>query len=68
MSGFEASAAIRAREATRGTSRVPILALTAHVDRDTRRRCAESGMDACLAKPFTLGELQEALARVGAAR
>jgi PAS domain S-box-containing protein len=49
MDGFEAVRAIRAKEAD--GHRTPIIALTASVMEDERRRCVAAGMDAILAKP-----------------
>jgi CheY-like chemotaxis protein len=50
LSGYEATAAIRAYEgATRHT---PIIALTAGARREDRERCLAGGMDSYLAKPL----------------
>jgi len=56
MDGFEAAAAIRARERTEG-GHVPIVALTAHAMKGDRERCLDAGMDAYLAKPVSSEEL-----------
>ncbi|MEE2690827.1 MAG: ATP-binding protein [Pseudomonadota bacterium] len=61
MDGFEATRAIRVREAKMGEPQTPIVALTAHVaggDLEWR----EAGMNGYLTKPFTLLSLAHAIA------
>ncbi len=60
MDGFEATAEIRRREALSGRH-TPIVALTASVVEDGRRRCLAVGMDDYLAKPFTLEQMRAML-------
>jgi signal transduction histidine kinase/DNA-binding response OmpR family regulator len=57
LDGFAATRRIREMERTGGLPgldgrRVLILALTASLTREVRARCAEAGMDDCLAKPI----------------
>jgi two-component system sensor histidine kinase/response regulator len=61
MSGFEATAAIRARERSTGRH-IPILALTAHAMKGDRERCLAAGMDGYVAKPVQARELYQAIA------
>ncbi|HLK64373.1 MAG TPA: two-component regulator propeller domain-containing protein [Bryobacteraceae bacterium] len=60
MDGFEATAQIRQRE-TSGTTRVPIIALTAHAMHNHREQCLRSGMDGFLSKPVNFVELQRVI-------
>jgi signal transduction histidine kinase/DNA-binding response OmpR family regulator/HPt (histidine-containing phosphotransfer) domain-containing protein len=60
MDGFEATAEIRSREAPSGRH-TPIVALTASVVEDGRRRCLAVGMDDYLAKPFTIEQMKAML-------
>jgi PAS domain S-box-containing protein len=60
MDGFEATRAIRKREAARGDGRrVAIVALTANAMKGDRERCLECGMDGHISKPLSIGQLRE---------
>ncbi|MGH8603367.1 MAG: response regulator, partial [Gammaproteobacteria bacterium] len=61
MDGFEATAALRAKEIT--LPRVPIIALTANALEGDRERCLAAGMDDYIAKPFTQKEIAACLSR-----
>ena len=63
MGGFEATAAIRAREKNIGRH-LPIIAMTAHAMKGDRDQCLEAGMDDYVAKPFKIKELMNIIARL----
>jgi signal transduction histidine kinase/CheY-like chemotaxis protein len=63
MNGYDATREIRRRESGNGGSHVPIVALTASVLPEDRALCAEVGMDAYIAKPFSRRDLQQVLER-----
>jgi signal transduction histidine kinase/ActR/RegA family two-component response regulator len=62
VDGLEATRRIRAREASLGLPRIPVIALTANTAMADRAECRHAGMDQFLGKPFTERELLAALA------
>ena len=62
LDGYEATRAIRAREAETGRTRLKIVALTAHVVGAAASAWRDAGMDGVLHKPFTLSALARCLA------
>jgi PAS domain S-box-containing protein len=63
MDGYEATAAIRARERFTGRH-LPIIAMTAHAMKGDRERCLEADMDAYIVKPIRAQRLLETIAAV----
>jgi PAS domain S-box-containing protein len=61
MDGFEATRAIRGREA--GGRRTPIIAMTANAMQEDRQQCLEAGMDDFLSKPVASKALAATLNR-----
>jgi PAS domain S-box-containing protein len=59
MDGFETTADIRGQSGK--ISRIPIIAMTAHVMKGDRQRCLASGMDDYLSKPVTREKLDATL-------
>ena len=66
MDGFQATAAIRARERETGRH-VPIIAVTAHTRSASRDRCLAAGMDGYIEKPIQAGELYQTIEALCAA-
>jgi len=68
MSGYDATAAIRAWEEAHGRPRLPIIAMTAHAMASDAQRCLEAGMDGHIAKPIQVRALAATVSRHVAAR
>jgi two-component system, sensor histidine kinase and response regulator len=57
LDGYEATRRYRRREREKGSSRVPIIAVTAHALADEREKVLQAGMDDFLTKPIQLASL-----------
>jgi len=57
VNGFDATTQIREQEDP--NHRIPIIALTADVQKEAKNRCSAVGMDDYMSKPFTVLELKE---------
>ncbi len=60
MDGFEATAAIRAKEMLSG-KHIPIMAMTAHALKGDEERCIAAGMDGYISKPIRTNEMFTAI-------
>ncbi len=60
MDGFEACREIRKNE---GSSRIPIIAITANAMKGDRERCLAAGMDDYVSKPFKQDDLRVVIER-----
>jgi two-component system sensor histidine kinase/response regulator len=60
MSGFEATAAIRAHERAAG-GHTRIIAMTAHAMQGDRERCLAAGMDDYISKPISVSDLRRVI-------
>jgi two-component system, sensor histidine kinase and response regulator len=63
MDGFEATAAIRAKEKLSG-GRIPIVAMTAHAIKGDEEKCLAAGMDGYVSKPIQTVELFSVIERM----
>ena len=63
LDGFAATAEIRRREQN-GSSRLPIVAMTAHALKGDRERCLAAGMDGYIAKPLKFDLVQQEIERL----
>jgi signal transduction histidine kinase/ActR/RegA family two-component response regulator len=60
MDGYEATRRIR-EHADRAVRDLPVIAMTANVIKSERDRCLAVGMNACVAKPFEVEDLMDAI-------
>jgi PAS domain S-box-containing protein len=67
MDGYEALAAIRARERGEG-GHLPVVAMTAYAMRGDREHCLQAGFDGYVAKPIRAEQLWQTIAEVTAPR
>ncbi len=61
MDGYDATRAIRAKEALKPDTHLPVIAVTAHATAGDRERCLEAGMDDYLTKPVRADVLASTL-------
>ena len=60
IDGYEVTHFIRSKEAS-SDKHTPIVALTAHIGAESKKRCIEAGMNAVLSKPLTKAECVKVL-------
>jgi CheY-like chemotaxis protein/HPt (histidine-containing phosphotransfer) domain-containing protein len=63
MDGHELTRQIRVAEMKRGSTRTPVVAVTANAMKGEDERCLAAGMDAYLAKPVNMDQLRTTLER-----
>jgi PAS domain S-box-containing protein len=63
LDGIKATEAIRQWERDAGQARIPIIALTASAFETDQQRCFAAGMDDFMAKPFSIDDLSQMLAK-----
>ncbi len=64
MDGYATTREIRRREAARGLTPIPIVALTAHAFEEDKAACLAAGMDDYLSKPLSIEALDAVLRRI----
>jgi PAS domain S-box-containing protein len=65
LDGLSVARAIRAIEAGRGETRLPLIAVSANVAASDRKAALAAGMDDCLAKPLERAALARWIGRIG---
>lgn len=65
LDGYQTTKKIRELERAHALAATPIVALTAHVEEDHRKRAFDSGMNYYVSKPVTMEKLGESLTAVG---
>ncbi|TFG64634.1 MAG: response regulator, partial [Spirochaetales bacterium] len=63
MNGFETTVKIRTDQGLKKSSRVPVIAMTAHVLHEIREKCFAAGMDDYITKPVNFYELNTLITR-----
>ncbi len=63
MDGYQMARALRAEEARGGSTRIPVIALTAAALKTEAERCLAAGMDDYLSKPVSIKQLAACLGR-----
>lgn len=63
INGLEVTRRLRDMEERLSISRTPIVALTGNAFKEHRRACIEAGMDGFIAKPYSMKDLQNVLAK-----
>jgi two-component system, OmpR family, aerobic respiration control sensor histidine kinase ArcB len=61
LGGKSATQHVRERERLYDVERTPIVALTAHIDAEDKKKCIDAGMDAVLSKPLIKEEAEAIL-------
>lgn len=63
-SGFDLLRRLRINESLSGKKRTPVIAMSAHIDDESRRRIQTAGFDLEFQKPIVVANLADAIARI----